>query len=125
MPPDQNRRMMIQVADPRFPYETPQDFVRDAIVHRLAMLAEVSDDAKELLNVMLIDAKAGEMVARMEASEQLVEKYRLVAQRMTTPEERTVLADEIYNIVAESDKLGMHAVDVRQLESLVDRLRAF
>lgn len=122
LPPDQHHHLMKIVHDARYPYDTPQDFVRDAVVHRLASLAEADDNASVAVTVFMLANQAAARVAVMEASESLLSSYRDLASRAGTSLERKTLLEDVKEVLGNAAAMGISSTDIMRFEDLKYRL---
>jgi len=122
LPPDQMYRLAVLVANDKTPYQTTQDFIRDAIVHRLHWIENNLPDMEPVANVFTRAAELSYQLAVIEASEKLVNYYREAAVH-AGDKEREQLAGQIRDTIAEADTLQVRQVDVDKLKDLLARLQ--
>lgn len=122
MPPDVVHRIGVFVADPRYPYETVQDFYRDSIVHRINELAKIEPYLDEVAHLVVRNHEVAAMIAVYEAEDNLVDNFRELARRMTTEQERYELIDEILFSLADNAVPCLHSSTVDKLKDLISRI---
>lgn len=122
MPPDHLHRIQNFIADRRYPYQTQQDFIRDAIVHRINSLAENDETLTEIADVFTRSQHHAALIARAEASDNLVSIYRELAGKLTGGNEQSQLMDDIRDDIANADRLGLTSGAVDQLKDLLNRI---
>jgi hypothetical protein len=121
VPPDIARRIHVLIVDPRLPYKTPNDLIRDAIVHRIAKLESDLPDLEPSINVFVREALLGQRIAQRESSERLATEYYSEMEK-ASPAERASLRDEIADAI-EDETLTETAR--KSLQLLLDRFQSW
>lgn len=118
LPPDQMRRMSQLVQSGKYPYRTYQDFLRDAMIHRMASLGEQDDEAKVIANEWTVAALFAEVDERYEVGEKILDSARRQFSSIETEDDRVDLKGRLQNALAQP----LSSRHVRLLNELLGRL---
>jgi|SRR5215469_2129601 len=117
VPTNVARQIAVLIADPRLPYKTPADFVRDAIVHRIAKVEADLPDLEPTVDTFVRQANLALRIERRLTCEKLVHGYW---DEMTkaSPAEQEEIREEI---VAALEDESLTDAAHNSLEVLLDR----
>jgi hypothetical protein len=122
LPPEVSREVGEIVASRRTGYKTPQDFVRDAVVHRLAYWAKRLDDPaiERVVDLEVQECRAEKLAAEMDAWDRILETHKqnyVRAQRIGS-DFKTMQV--IYDLEALLENDALDPAYAREIRAIID-----